>query len=717
MSQAVAPVMEGIWETIRQKLEYATFVPRPIPDIERADLRRRDGTPYTALKNPRGDRGAGLYMRLEPEDVALFELMDGQRAIQDILVEHLQRTGVFALDRLARLSAALSANGFFGEERPRVYERLRLRRAMRDPLTRMMMLIRRLIIWDIARWPNADGFVRTVYRAGGRLAFTKVGATVIIALCLAGIVAWITEIRAGRHALVTIDNSVVLGLIALLVLQVLSVSVHEAGHALAITHFGRRVRRLGFAMYYFFPCVYVDSTDMTMSTRRARIVVSLAGPIGGLTIGAICALVAAAEGGFVGGLAFKAASLFIFQFAFNMLPILELDGYFVLCDLLDAPFLRARAIAFARGIAVRKLRRRERWTASEMGLATYGALAIVTSLVMIVFSLGLWQSRVAAAAAELLRSGPAGLVAIALLVLVFIGPLLLALVARVIGWLRAFARASAERARRARMAALQERARVLARVPFLAGLNPPSLMAIASHLQEERTTAGTAVVTIGEPGDRFYLVRSGQLQVLNADDSVRATIGPGEGFGELALLDHRPRGATVRAIDDAELWSLDRGHFERWIKDRYEISARIRASTEERAALAALPFFKGLDPVELDRILPRLHTVRVPAGDAVVNEGDPGDRYYLIREGEAEVSIRGQATGRLGKGAGFGEIALLTGRPRTATVRAVTDLVLAALGRREFIWLVKESGETMGQFRARTAHYVGAGLGEAVRGG
>src|SRR5437773_250482 len=364
---------------------------------------------------------------------------------------------------------------------------------------------------------------------------------------------------------------------------------------------------------------------MTMSTRRARIVVSLAGPIGGLTIGAICALVAAAEGGFVGGLAFKAASLFIFQFAFNMLPILELDGYFVLCDLLDAPFLRARAIAFARGIAVRKLRRRERWTASEMGLATYGALAIVTSLVMVVFSLGLWQSRVAAAAAELLRSGPAGLVAIALLVLVFIGPLLLALVARVIGWLRAFARASAERARRARMAALQERARVLARVPFLAGLNPPSLMAIASHLQEERTTAGAAVV--------------------------------------------------------------------------------------------ALPFFKGLDPVELDRILPRLHTVRVPAGDAVVNEGDPGDRYYLIREGEAEVSIRGQATGRLGKGAGFGEIALLTGRPRTATVRAVTDLILAALGRREFIWLVKESGETMGQFRARTAHYVGAGLGEAVRGG
>jgi CRP-like cAMP-binding protein len=99
-----------------------------------------------------------------------------------------------------------------------------------------------------------------------------------------------------------------------------------------------------------------------------------------------------------------------------------------------------------------------------------------------------------------------------------------------------------------------------------------------------------------------------------------------------------------------------------------------------------------------------------------MSEGDPGDRYYLIREGEAEVSIGGRVRSRIGKGAGFGELALLTGRPRSATVRAATDLVLAALGRREFVWLVQRSGETMGQFRARTAHYVGAGLGEAVRG-
>jgi hypothetical protein len=59
---------------------------------------------------------------------------------------------------------------------------------------------------------------------------------------------------------------------------------------------------------------------------------------------------------------------------------------------------------------------------------------------------------------------------------------------------------------------------------------------------------------------------------------------------------------------------------------------------------------------------------------------------------------------------------LLFGKPRTATVIAAGGLVLAALERVDFLALVKASGEKEGDFRARTGHYVGAGLGEAVAG-
>jgi CRP-like cAMP-binding protein len=456
---------------------------------------------------------------------------------------------------------------------------------------------------------------------------------------------------------------------------------------------------------------------MAMATRRQRIVVAIAGPIGGATVGAICAFVAAFDNGIIGGIAFQGASLFTFQLVLNLVPILELDGYYVLVDLLDVPFLRQRSMAFARTAIVRKLRRRERWSRGEVGLGVFGAIAIVTSLLVLAFSLTLWQSRVATAAKELLAQGAAGALVLALLVLVFVGPLLVALVAKLVGTLRTFARLRAARARRARFGTVAERAVILARVRFFAGLSSQALHAIASHLQVEVVEAGATVVVADEVGDRFYLVRSGRLEVLARDGQVRGTIIPGEGFGELALLDRKPRGATVRALEPCVLWSLDRGHFERWVRDRYEIAARIRSSGEERAQLASLPFFRGLDALELDRIAARLVTRRVPAGQVVFSEGDPGDRYYLVREGQAEVSIAGAVVRQLARGDGFGDLALLTGRPRTATVTAVTELGLAGLGRDDFIRLVRSSGETAGEFRARTAHYVGAGLGSATRGG
>ncbi|HEY8648148.1 MAG TPA: cyclic nucleotide-binding domain-containing protein [Candidatus Limnocylindria bacterium] len=707
-----------IWQILRDRLDYASFVPAPVSDVERADLRRRDGSPYTVLKNPRGDSGAGRYLRLDPADLQLFELMDGRRSIQEILTTQLERNGVFALDRLARLTAELRANGFFGEEPPPLYEKLFGRRAMRDPIARASMFLRRLVVWDIARWSNADGLVDRVYRLGGRLAFTRIGAVALLAFGLYGLSVWFDEVRSPRHQLATIDDSYVLGILALILLQVLSISVHEAGHALAIRHFGRHVRRFGLAMYYLFPCFYVDSTDMALGSRRQRIVVSLAGPFAGLTVAAACALVAEGQPEtLVGGLAFKAASLFVFQFIFNLLPILELDGYHVLVDALDAPFLRQRALGFVRRAAFRKLRARAKWSRAEVGLAIFGFTAIGTSLATLVLSILLWRSRIAVASRELLAVGPVGVLGLALLVVVFVGPLAVAVIARVSGTVRTALALSAARRRATTQREQQARVATLARVRFLAGLPGPALVALASQLEVEHADAGRTVITAGSTGDRFYLVRSGRLQAVAVDGAVLGLISAGDGFGELALLDGTPRTATVQALEDCELWSLDRPHFQRWIRDRYEIAARIRADLGARTALAALPFFRDLEGRELDAIAARLQTRRYEAGDVVVQAGEAGGGYYLIRDGAADVTLPdGRFVRTLGPGDGFGELALIFGVPRTATVTAKGTLAVGVLGRSDFAALVTASGETMGEFRSRTGHYVGAGLGGAVGG-
>jgi CRP-like cAMP-binding protein/Zn-dependent protease len=707
-----------LWQTLRDRLDYATFVPTPVEGIERADLRRRDGSPYTMLKNPHGDHGAGRYLRLDPADVQLFELMDGQRTIQEILVAHLERAGVFAIDRLARLTASLRVNGFFGEEPPPLYEKLFARRAMRDPIVRSSLFLRRLVTWDIARWSNADGVVDRVYRFGGWLAFTRIGATLLVAFGLYGLWLWFQEVRDPKLQLVTIDGSYVAGILALTILQVLSISVHEAGHALAIRHYKRHVRRFGFAMYYLFPCFYVDSTDMTLGSRAQRIVVSLAGPFAGLTTAAACAVAAAAlPGTLQGELAFKAASLFVFQFVFNLLPILELDGYHVLVDALDAPLLRQRAMWFVRTAAIRKVRARAKWTGEEIGLAAFGATAIVTSLATLILSILLWRSRIVVAARELLAGGPVGILVLAILVLVFVGPLAVAVIARLIGIAKTSIALAGARSRAAAAREHGARVALLSRVRFLAGLPGPTLSALASHLRVERVEAGHTVITAGSVGDRFYLIRSGRLQAVAPDGTVLTELAPGEGFGELALIDRTPRSATVQALEASELWSLDSPHFQRWVRDRFEVAARIRADQGERQALAKLPFFRDLEGRALDRIAARLQTRRFEPGDVVIQAGESGGGYYVVREGQADVHLPdGRYVRTLGPGDAFGELSLIFGVPRTATVTAKGPLTVAVMGRPDFAALVTASGESMRDFRARTGHYVGAGLGGAVGG-
>ncbi len=96
--------------------------------------------------------------------------------------------------------------------------------------------------------------------------------------------------------------------------------------------------------------------------------------------------------------------------------------------------------------------------------------------------------------------------------------------------------------------------------PIFAPLPVATCELIARRLSEQRPEAGAAVVTQGEGGDRFYLVAAGELTVA-VDGVPRRALGPGDGFGEIALLRAIPRTATVTAGPDAVLLALERADF------------------------------------------------------------------------------------------------------------------------------------------------------------
>ncbi|HYW29564.1 MAG TPA: MFS transporter [Gaiellales bacterium] len=101
--------------------------------------------------------------------------------------------------------------------------------------------------------------------------------------------------------------------------------------------------------------------------------------------------------------------------------------------------------------------------------------------------------------------------------------------------------------------------------------------------------------------------------------------------------------------------------------------------------MRGVPFLAPLDEPVLERIGTLLEPVPATAGTAVFQQGDRGDRFYLIERGDVAVERDGAVIARLGPGGYFGEIALVQDVPRTATVRPLTDCSLLALDRDEFI--------------------------------
>ncbi len=168
----------------------------------------------------------------------------------------------------------------------------------------------------------------------------------------------------------------------------------------------------------------------------------------------------------------------------------------------------------------------------------------------------------------------------------------------------------------------------------------------------------------------------------------RSLLKAGDYFGEIALLERVSRTATVRAASPLSVLWLGRGDFDRLLAGHVAASVQIDETIHALEELRQFPILAGLSSRELDALASRLVRERFPAGAVVVQEGEPGESFYLVVSGQAEVIVGGARRSILGSGTYFGEIALLLDIPRTATVRALTPLEVLKLHRQDFDALV-----------------------------
>ncbi|NOZ04837.1 MAG: cyclic nucleotide-binding domain-containing protein [Chloroflexi bacterium] len=232
---------------------------------------------------------------------------------------------------------------------------------------------------------------------------------------------------------------------------------------------------------------------------------------------------------------------------------------------------------------------------------------------------------------------------------------------------------------------------------LFADLGDEELLATAQKLNLRSIHKGSLIYRANTPPEAMYIVESGEISLVSteADDpDPFRRVGPGEIFGQEALLLEKPYEEVARATEDTQLWALTESDFQ-GLTYRYpairtafsrELAHYLRKADRDQARvrLRQVPFLASLPENVIDEIVERLVLRHVAAGEVIYQPGDAGEAMYLIDSGQIKIVDEDTSIARLTEGKAFGEMALLTGKPRSVTARAIMNSNLWALYKNDF---------------------------------
>ncbi len=633
------PADPGLWGAVVDRLNPASARPVLRAGIEAVQLASARGADYIMLRSPDASRPG--YLRLTPEEWQLALLMDGENTVARLVAEFARIAGRLAPDQVRRVVADLAGNRMLDELPMDAFRPLQdaRRKALPERMGNSMLAAargRRTLVFDV------DGLITGLYRAGGRFLFSTGAFIGIAILAVVGLGLFTATWARGSRSLFLTNDSYLLGIVVLVVLNAIVLIVHELSRALATKAAGREVPAAGLLVYFGIPSVFVDTTDAWMAGRRARMLVAAAGPCGALLLAGV-AQVAGLALPVVAGLAFKFAFLLYLNAFFQLSPFLPLDGMYLLMDWLEIPQLRARGLAWVGG----RLRGRSpRWSVLDREgrlVGAYGILAVVWLALAAVLTYRVWADRISGLAIGLWHGGLLGVLLLVLVVLGLGAPAVFFLLSRLGRWWR---RSRQRRAENDREADSPRRLATL-RASDLGGLPDPALHGLAARARWVHPPAGRQIVLAGGAQSSVYVVVEGALQARKPGDppgTIRHHIGPGGVVGLVnaltgrsTQLDWHTAGTVLLAVPSATVATVVGPLPGPPPQDRAEAEA-LFADTPALAGLAVdqrLALIASAHPVDLDPGAPVIlpgptHAIVVESGVIAMPDGIELRRGTLV---------------------------------------------------------------------------------------
>uniref|UniRef100_A0A0B8RXG2 cAMP-dependent protein kinase type II-alpha regulatory subunit n=1 Tax=Philothamnus irregularis TaxID=1899461 RepID=A0A0B8RXG2_9SAUR len=211
-------------------------------------------------------------------------------------------------------------------------------------------------------------------------------------------------------------------------------------------------------------------------------------------------------------------------------------------------------------------------------------------------------------------------------------------------------------------------------------LDQEQLSQVLDAMFERKVRPQEHVIDQGDDGDNFYVIEEGSYDIFVARESQTRCVGRYDNhgsFGELALMYNTPRAATIVATTEGALWGLDRVTFRRIILKN---NARKRKMYE--LFIESVPLLKSLEPSERMKIVDVIGEKTYQDGERIIAQGDKAESFFIVESGEVKIMIKSKTVtakdanqeveiARCQKGQYFGELALVTNKPRAASAYAV----------------------------------------------
>jgi putative peptide zinc metalloprotease protein len=348
--------------------------------------RSPDGSRNYILRSLRRDH----YLLLNPKEYFLWQLFDGRNSLSEIGRAFHFEFGAFDYSLIRQFLAKLYYAGLLKE-----FGAAGLRRSLAGHQGRRWVRILDTLLKTrdsiSFRLIHADRYCSAIYRWGGFLLFHPVVFAASLALAVFALIAVVHLAPNARAITMGLAVWPFLSTAAIAATLVIASAFHVMVHALACKAYGRKVREIGFFwLQGILPTFYADVTDIFMSSRRARVMVDLAGPMVEIVIGSLAFLGAyGTDPGIGQSLLFGAGVLLWESALLNIYPFnfLEMDGYNILADLLAMPALRQQAWGLFRALPQR-LRDSATLHRSEWIQLGYLALCLVSVLVYLIVHLG-----------------------------------------------------------------------------------------------------------------------------------------------------------------------------------------------------------------------------------------------------------------------------------------------------------------------------------------